>query len=357
MSDDVFSHFFELFDEPGPVNLKLATEVCHHLIPDAEPVDPWGAEEFRDLTRLAEYQMERVTPFPIEPATDVLPVDIRGWTDVNMKGFIYLAEPFGRMIDPSSLGPAAQMAGMISSTIVGIQLGTLVGSLGRWVMAGFDAGVPVRDVDQISYVATTIDKFATNHRFSPKDIRLWAALNEVTHRAMFRVPFAIDHLLNLIGGYADAIRITPDQFGGLMEGFDPTNPPEIDTERLVAMFETPEAQAAEAELTAFLAVATAYRRILVGKAAKELIPHLDDIDSARDAERDLGSEADASPLTATFLEGPRIQEGIQFCREIESRFGPEAFIKVWKHPNSLPLASEMGDPVGWAARVLLDDFE
>ena len=29
--DDIFSRLFELFNQPGPVNWKLAAEVSHHL--------------------------------------------------------------------------------------------------------------------------------------------------------------------------------------------------------------------------------------------------------------------------------------------------------------------------------------
>ena len=51
MSDDLFSKLFELFDQPGPINWKLAAEVARHLSGDTEPVEPWTAEEFRELAR------------------------------------------------------------------------------------------------------------------------------------------------------------------------------------------------------------------------------------------------------------------------------------------------------------------
>ena len=75
MSDDLFSRLFELFNQPGPVNWKLGAEVARHLAGEREPVEPWAAEEFRELARLAEYRIEQIAPFRISPATDVLPVD------------------------------------------------------------------------------------------------------------------------------------------------------------------------------------------------------------------------------------------------------------------------------------------
>ncbi|MGH8945742.1 MAG: zinc-dependent metalloprotease, partial [Acidimicrobiia bacterium] len=61
MSDDLFSKLFELFNQPGPVNWKLATEVARHLSGERQPVEPWAAEEFRELARLAEFRLEEVT--------------------------------------------------------------------------------------------------------------------------------------------------------------------------------------------------------------------------------------------------------------------------------------------------------
>ena len=67
MSDDLFSRLFELFNQPGPVNWKLAAEVARHIAGDREPVEPWAAEEFRELARLAEYHLEKVAPFRTNP--------------------------------------------------------------------------------------------------------------------------------------------------------------------------------------------------------------------------------------------------------------------------------------------------
>ena len=61
MSDDLFSRLFELFNQPGPVNWKLAGEVARHLAGDQEAIDPFAAEEQRELVRLAEYRLEGET--------------------------------------------------------------------------------------------------------------------------------------------------------------------------------------------------------------------------------------------------------------------------------------------------------
>jgi uncharacterized protein (DUF2342 family) len=48
--------------------------------------------------------------------------------------------------------------------------------------------------------------------------------------------------------------------------------------------------------------------------------------------------------------------GAEFCTQIEHRYGVEAVDGLWLGPERLPTAAEIGDTVGWAARVLLEDL-
>ena len=358
MSDDLFSQLFELFNQPGPVNMKLAAEVARHLAGEREPVEPWAAEEFRELTRLAEFRIEQHAPFPVHPAPDVLPVDGREWAERNLEGFAYLAEPFADLIDTEAAGPAAEMLKPLGPAMVGMQVGTLVGSLSKWVMASFDAGVPVRGAGPTTYVVPRIETFAASNGFERRDARLWAALNEAAHRAMFRVPFTTDHLVALLGRYGDTMRIAPDRLMDLMQGVDPTDiQAGIDPARLAGLFDNPESAAAQRELEAFLGLTAGYRRMLVDVAGGELLPRLADMDAARDTDRHLGTEAEGSPFAVTFVEADAIAAGRSFCEEVARRYGDEELGSIWTREGRFPTVTEIDDPVAWASRVLLDSFE
>ena len=52
----------------------------------------------------------------------------------------------------------------------------------------------------------------------------------------------------------------------------------------------------------------------------------------------------------------RARDGAAFCEEIVRRWGTDALEKVWHDPRNMPTLDELTDPVGWAARVLLDDL-
>ena len=356
MSDDLFSRLFELFNQPGDVNFKLATEVAHHLSGESQPVDPWAAEEFRELTRLAEFRVSEAAPFPIDPAVDVLPVDARGWADQNIEGFGYVAEPFGSMIDLGAAGPAAEMLKPLGPAMVGMQIGTMVGTLSRWAMSSFDAGVPIDG--PVSYIVPNIDSFATEHGIDTKNVRLWAALNEVTHRGMYRVPFTREHLIGLVAGYAETLRLAPQGLMEMMEGVDPTDPQAgFDGEKLAAMFDTPETRSAQTELEAFLGLAAGYRQHVSRRAGSELLPDMSRLDELRTSNRVLSDDAESSAFAPIFAGTEAIVNGRQFCAEIERRFGLEALDSIFTQDGRFPDANEIRDPVAWAARVLLSDID
>ncbi len=356
MSDDLFSRLFELFNQPGDVNLKLAAEVAHHLAGEHQPVDPWAAEEFRELTRLAEFRMAEAAPFPIDPAIDVLPVDGREWADRNLEGFRYVAEPFAQMMDLSDAGPAAEMLKPLGPAMVGMQIGTMVGSLSRWAMSSFDTGVPIDG--PVTYIVPTIEAFASAHDLDRKNVRLWVALNEVAHRGIYRVPFTREHLVGLIKSYADTMRLAPQSLMEMMQGVDPTDPQGgLDPEKLASMFDTPETRAAQAELQAFLGLVAGYRQLLTRRAGGQLLPDIERLDAFRDSERGLDDQAEASAFAPIFAGAHSIEAGHRFCEEVERRFGLEALDSIFTQDGRFPTATEIEDPVAWAARVLLSDID
>lgn len=359
MSDDLFSQIFEMFNQPGPVNMRLAGEVARHLTGERTPVDPWAAEEFRELTRLAEYRVEAVAPFAVAPATDVLPVDGREWADRNIEGFGYLVEPFGQMVDTSGAGPAAEMLKPLGPALAGMQLGTLVGSLAGWAMAGYDTGLPLRGDDTISYIVPSIERFLTDHDFDARNVRLWVALEEVTHRAIYRVPFAVDAVVSRLSALAETMRVSPDRLAELMGGLDITSmgTEGIDPERLASMFDTPETRSAAGELSALLGLVAGYRRLLVERASEGLLVDLERMTGARDLDRDLGEQMQGSPIAAAFVSSEDIVSGRAFCLEVERRFGSEQLESIFTREGRFPSAAEIDDPVAWAARVLLDDLD
>lgn len=344
MSDDLFSRLFELFNQPGPINWKLAGELAHHLAGEREAIDPFGVEEQRELVRLAEYQLELVAPFPIAPARETMVVDPRQWVDQVLTGFGYLAEVVAESAPPAAVVPN------MSATVAGMHVGTLVGTLSRQVVASFESGLPVEPPGPLLVIGSAVDRIAAATGSAPRDVRLWVAAEEVAHRAIFAIPWLIDRLGQLAGAYAAQMLPDADKLMSMWDG-DPERMSAAltDPTTIAELFGGPEAEPHREALIAFLTITSGYRHHLVRRAVGHLLPDLDSYGSKSEAE-----ETFVGPTLPT-ADRAMIVTGTRFCEEVERRYGPPALDRIWEGPERLPSGSELDDPVGWAARVLLDD--
>ncbi|HEX6220169.1 MAG TPA: zinc-dependent metalloprotease, partial [Acidimicrobiia bacterium] len=353
MSDDLFSKLFELFNQPGPVNWKLAAEVARHLAGDRQPVEPWAAEEFRELARLAEYRLGDVAPFPVRPATDVLPLDPRTWAEKNLESYGSLVEPFAASMGG---GEAAPMMAQLAPAMIGLQAGSLVGSLSAWAVAGFDAGLPPDQIGPLTLIVTNVESLVVGG-VDQREVRLWVVANEVAFRSVCDVAWIHDHLSQLVADYANAVSIDPTKLSGLMIGG--ADPAEIekaieDAGGIDGLIGGEEAEAPRAELEAFLGVVTGCGRLLARRAIAEMAPNFDRISAARDDERE---EITSAPTIGVGPVPPEATHlGDEFNQEVERRYGDDALQILWADPSRMPTAAELRDPTAWAARVLLDGW-
>lgn len=352
--DDLFSKLFELFNQPGPVNWKLGMEVARHLSGDRQPIEPWAAEEFRELARLAEYRLEDVAPFRLHPAADVLPLDPRSWAEKNLESYGPLVEPFAASVGAE--GPAGPLLAQMGPAIVGLQAGSLVGSLATWVVASFDAGLPPHPPGDISLIVPNIEALEVDG-VDRREVHLWVVANEVAFRATSQLPWIQDHLTDLVRTYAEAARIDPTKLSGLMMGG--TDPSDI--ERAIeeaggveSLIGGEEAEAPKAELEAFLGAVTGCSRLLARRAVLEMAPNFDRITEARDRSRQDITDQPAIGVGPVPVEVTRL--GVEFNEEVERRYGDDALQTLWADPSRMPSAAELRDPTAWAARVLLDGW-
>jgi len=353
MSDDLFSKLFELFNQPGPVNWKLAAEVARHLAGERQPVEPWAAEEFRELARLSEYRLEEVAPFPVRAAIDVLPLDPRSWAEKNLELYGSLVEPFAASMGGGELAP---MMAQLAPAMIGLQVGSLVGSLSAWAVAGFDAGLPPDQTGPLTLIVPNIQALQVPG-VDEREVRLWVTANEVAFRSVCDIAWVRDRVADLVTDYASAAQIDPTKLSGLMLGG--TDPTEIERAieeagGLEGLIGGEEAEAPRAELEAFLGALTGCARLLARRAIAEMAPNFDQISAQRDRERE--SIAEAPTIGIGPVPPEATQAGDEFNQEVERRYGDDALATLWSDPSRMPTAAELRDPTSWAARVLLDGW-
>lgn len=354
-SDNLFDKLAELFRSNGPVNWRLAREIAESVAGEHDPVEPWLAEEYRELAMTAGMRLAATSLLdPTPGTTDTRVVDRRTWAGDNVEAFAALAEPVGeKMAASTPLGSPLQPLG---PALIGMQIGSVVGFMSHGVLGHFDIGIPIDA--PITFVVPNVEEFATGNGLDPRQTRLWVALHETARFAETAVPWVREHALMLVHRFAEGLELNPEEISGRLASLQ-------DPDALANMLDDPsgfsgllggEAQVEPLRaLRAFAAIMEGYADHLIDRAAAGLIPEAPLIRDAIDTRRSEPSEAEQilQHVLGLDLEHEQYRLGSTFCLEVERRWGTEALDRIWDGPETLPTIDELSDPVGWAARTLL----
>ena len=357
---NIFDELMKLLNQSGPVNWALAAQIADHVTGGREPIDPWLAEEYIELTRLAQLRITDATGMDAGPLVDTIPLDRSEWAERNLRSFRYLVEPIAeKLANATSSGPMDAVLKPLGPALLGMQMGVMVGLLSQRVLGQFDIGLPTADQGDLYYVVPNIEAFATENHLDPKQVRLWVALHEVTHQIQFAKPWVRVHLQTLLGRMIDSMDVDTSAFGNSLEDFnDPERLQELLAEGggFPSFLSSPEQSEDLEAIQAFMAIIEGYGDHLMDTAAADLLPDLSAMRTAMSERRAEASETDV--LGNMFgMDAKRAQYamGATFCREVDERWGIDALNKIWQAPDNLPTLHELTDATGWAARVLLED--
>lgn len=344
-----------MFSQPGPVNLDLAREISRHLAGEPQPVNPWNADELVELVRLAEYQISKVAPFSFLPASSVAALGPREWGDAMVEALASMVEPFAAQLGDNSQGPAWALLLPLGPVMAGVQLGAWAGTMAGRVIGSCETGLPAVSSNRTLLVATVIEDLADDLMVDGRGVRMWAALHETAHRAIYSLPYVNDQFRTLNDEYAATLQLAPEslmeQLGSIT---DPSAIFQLDLDMGQAgLFDSPSSADARQNLQAFLGLVGSMSRRLVIEAGSRLLPGLDEIFAERDLALHLGDGGKELGMMVTTT-AEAVADGTAFLAEVEERFGPVAARHIWQ-PDGLPTPKEITDPVGWAARVLLED--
>lgn len=369
MADNIFDQLMDLLNQPGPVNWKLAHQIASHMSGDAEPIDPWLAEEYLELTRVAQLHIAEASGLAMGGVVDAIPVDKRQWTERNLRSFRYLVEPLADKLTSGAadLAPMGGMPGMgamlgqLGPALLGLQMGAMVGYMSHRVLGQFDIGLPTADPGDLYYVVPNIEAFASGNGLDPRQVRLWVALHEVTHQAEFAQDWVRPHFMQLITAYIEDMQVDTGELTEQFQDFsDPAKLQELlsDPAGLTGMLTGSGNKEKLDAIHAFMSVMEGYSDYLMDRAAPKLLPDLDRMRAAMSSRREDQTEGESllNRLLGMDLKREQYEQGAAFCTTVEERWGAEALAKLWEGPEHLPSMDEIRDPLGWAARVLLDDL-
>ncbi|GBE21102.1 hypothetical protein BMS3Bbin01_00443 [bacterium BMS3Bbin01] len=210
----------------------------------------------------------------------------------------------------------------------------------------------------MSLSVPNVEAFATENGLDRRQVRLWVALREIIHAALFSRPWMRPHFLELVERYLDGLQLDPEALTGRLQSFqDPERFEELVGESggFSGLLTTPEQQPDLEALQAFVAIVDGYAEYLMDGTAARLLP---DLARMREALNRRRSEPAQGEQVLTTLLGVDVRPNQEigtasFCNEVARRWSEDALTTLWEQPANLPSLAELIDPVGWAARVLL----
>jgi len=369
--DDLFAQLFRMFQSSGPVNWNLAKELTKNLAGERQPIEPDIAEEYRELGHVAELRIQATADLPAPSPGDLNPTDRTTWALENIQTFRILVEPlsdklsggFAGLPGAESLGQMGAMLQPLGPALLGMQAGTMVGFMSHRVLGQFDTGIPAVDHEEPYLVVPNVEAFAFEAEVDTRQARLWATIHEMVFQRLMEIEWLKGHFVSLVNAFYETVEFDVSDLMGQMGALDdPDRIRELlgedgaSTPALLKGSADPVRLAAIQSRTAFI---EGYGDYLVRKAGSDLLPDLDLIESANTRRRSEPDQAEQylQQIAGLELQRHRAADAAAFCREVEQRWGETALDRVWEQPDNLPTLTEFTDPVGWAARVMMDQFE
>ena len=368
----------------GPVNWTLAQDIARKTTAQSPDPTPGAADRDRvaDSVRLADHWLDSVTPLPsgvsvgaawsraewIEQTMDVWKVLVSPVAE-HVTGAMNSAMGDGLPEEAKSMmqgleqvmGPLAGMLGKLGGTMFGTQLGQALGGLAGEVLSASDIGLPLGPQGQAALVTGNVTTFAEGLDVSEDDVVLYLALREAAHQRLFaHVPWLRQHLLSSVEAYGRGMSIDVSGIESKLQGLDPTNPQGIQEALEGGLFEpqqTPQQQAALLRLETTLALVEGWVDEVVGQAAGPRMPAADKLQEAVRRRRAAGGPAEQTfaALVGLELRPRRLRDASTLWGSLRDRQGQDARDAVWAHPDLLPTADDLDDPLGFRADLEVPD--
>ena len=380
--EDLLRNLARLLTSQGPLNLEIARQLAQWTAAEGEPEDnpdPLARVQLEELLRVADLHVSEATGLATTATGGLLSVaavtrsdwalrTLEAWRPLLER----LASSLGQPSSPADISelpsddPMAKLLGnlpqAVAPLLLGMQAGSMVGHLAIRAMGQYDLPVPRSPSDELLFVPTTIDRFATDWSLPVNDVRLWVCLHEITHHAVLSRPHVRARLEELLTAYAGSFEPNGSALEDRLGGFDPT-----DLAALQETFSNPEVLLGELETTAqrelkvplqaLLAAIAGYVDHVMDVVGRRIIGAYGPLTEAlrrRRLSEDEGTRF-VGRLLGIELDGRVYERGAAFVRGVLERAGDDALSRLWHSERELPTPAEINAPGLWLARIDLPD--
>jgi len=368
----LFAELQKLFSwTGGPVNWDLAKQLAVSSLSGANagitPADRSGVAE---AIRLADLWLDEVTELPSGVQT------IESWTRLQwiertLPVWTSLCDPVAARVVAAmssavpaeqleALGPNMQLGGILSQVgglMFGAQVGQGLGGLAREVVAATDIGIPLGPAGVAALVPENVTAFGEGLERPVEEVRLYLALREAAHQRLFaHVPWLKQRLLDTVEAYARGIHVDMSAVEQAMGSVDPTDPESMQNALAGGLFtpqQTPEQDLALRRLETLLALVEGWVDAVVAAAAGDRMPGAEALRETSRRRRAVGGPAEQTFATLVGLElrPRRLREAAALWWGVTEKHGISGRDAIWAHPDLLPSADDLDDPLAFADTI------
>ncbi|MFL6089063.1 MAG: zinc-dependent metalloprotease [Aeromicrobium sp.] len=354
-------HMFQPHD--GPINFAMARDVARQAVAAAGPdPSPHSGQSgaVNDAVQLSEGWLDRATSIPAG-ATSAVAWSRADWIDQTSETWRSLIEPIATHVigamgealpdeAKAMAGPLVGMLTQVGGAIFGQQIGQALAGLAGEVLSSTDIGLPLGPERVAVILPTNVTAFGEGLEHRPADVLLYVTLRECAHLRLFQhAPWLRGAVLSAIEDFARNTRIDMSGIEEKIAGLDPTQLGSAMESGLFEPQRTPEQQAAVDRLETLLAFIEGWVDEVVDQATRDVMPAAAALSEAMRRRRAAGGPAEQTfaSLVGLELRPRRLRDAATLWAALRDRFGAEARDTVWTHPDLMPSAADLDDPLGF----------
>ena len=362
---------------PDGLNWTFTRDVARKVTA-AQGADPTPSASdvagIRDAVGLADLWLDQQTAFGrlSAPAAAWSRADwVEGTFDVWRKLVSPVAASLGAAITGMLGKQSAELAGLqpmmepmmraASSGMLSAQLGQALGLLSTDVVSACDISFPLTAKPVVALLPVNVARFAEGLEQSDADVRLYLALRETARQRLFgAVGWLGPQLLALVEHYARGITIDAgaieealeSQLSGQMSPADIESLGETLTGKLFEPVRTPEQNEILGRLETLVALVEGWVDDVVSVTTAGLMPGAPALLETVRRRRAVGGPAEAAlkQLLNLELRPRRVRDAANLWAALRVANGYEARDATWAHPDLVPTAADLDDPLGFVER-------
>ena len=255
------------------------------------------------------------------------------------------------------LKPMLGMVTQLGSTAFAYQLGQALSALAKEVVSSTDVGIPLAPAGTRALIPLNISEFAQGLGIEERDLFLFFALRESAHQRLFdHAPWLRPRLMSAVEEYARYMDVDVASLGEKFEGFDLTSPEALQQVMASGVMEpqdTAEQRQAVIRLETLLALIEGWVDEVVTQAAGDRLASLGQLRETMGRRRATGGPAETSfsTLVGMKLRPKLFREANTIFAAVRAKSGVQARDALWNHPDLLPNAEALADPLGFVQEV------